>query len=363
MLENIEEEYSAFCKRLDSINQYINLLDSEKNFFKSSLVDEEIQEKDYIIKLIEDIKYNMNSQVIYNAIIISLYSCYENFIDNILIKYLETISNLGIKYEKLPKNILDNQIIQLGNYLSNTNRYKNYDLKYVDVINNLNNCLNGESEYKLNTRILITHSGNLGIDSLKTLFSQIGINNIFEKIKYDKFFEEYYMIENDVADIEELRRIFGSIEEKILFTILFDLVNRRNGIAHSWNEDDRLSIQTIQDKYIKFFSVFGKAIKDIIINEIYNILFDNNLLYEFSTIHQVINNKIVCLNNGNQKITKNDYIYAVSGDNKTKTIKIINIQINRNDVELVEEMNVDIGIEVDGYIKEGYKFYHYNNAL
>ena len=83
MLENIEEEYLAFCKRLDSINQYINLLDSEKNFFKSALVDEEIQEKDYIIKLIEDIKYNMNSQVIYNAIIISLYSCYENFIDNI----------------------------------------------------------------------------------------------------------------------------------------------------------------------------------------------------------------------------------------------------------------------------------------
>ena len=46
-----------------------------------------------------------------------------------------------------------------------------------------------------------------------------------------------------------------------------------------------------------------------------------------------------------------------------KLIIVINIQINRNDVELVEEMNVDIGIEVDGYIKEGYKFYHYNNAL
>lgn len=363
MLDNIEEEYLTFCKRLDSINQYINLLDSEKNFLKSALEDVEIQGKDYIIRIIEDIKANVNSQVIYNAIIISLYSCYENFIDNILIKYLETISSLGIKYEKLPKNIIDNQIVQLGNYLSNSNRYKNYDLQYADVINNLNNCLNGESEYKLNARILITHSGNLGIDSLKTLFNQIGINNIFEKIKQNKSYEDYYMLENEVADVDELKRIFGATEEKILFSILQDLVNRRNSIAHSWNEDDRLSIQTIQEKYIKFFSNFGKAIRDIIINEIYNILYENNLLYEFSTIHRVINNKIVCLNNGNQKITKNDYIYAVTGDNKTKTIKIINIQIDRNDVELVEEIDTDIGIEVDGYIKNGYKFYHYNNAL
>ena len=86
MLEDIKKEYMTFCNRLEAIKEYINLLDSEKNFVTLASCDKELEENEKLANIIQSIKNNTNSQVTYNAIIISLYSCYENFIDCILTK-------------------------------------------------------------------------------------------------------------------------------------------------------------------------------------------------------------------------------------------------------------------------------------
>ncbi len=359
MLEDIDKELITFYNRLDSIKEYINLIETEKELLKIDIESEKSNFKEQFSKIIMSIKNNKNSQVVYNAIIISLYSCYENYIDSILTKYLEKFSVLNIPYKKLPKQILDNHITFVGNFLSNNHRYKNYELEQADVINNLNNCLSNDNEYHLNSRILITHSGNLGIEALNKLFTQVGITNLFGKIKENKEYSNYYGIQNEIKDENEVKRILSNSNDEIIFYILQDLVNRRNGIAHTWNEDERISIETIKEKYIEFFIIFGKSIHDVIISEIYNILYKNKKLFEFKIIHKVIDNKIVCLNNGNQKIILNSYLYVVKTTGKGYAMRIENIQQNNNDIKKTAKNNADIGIKVDGYIKTSDKFFYF----
>lgn len=357
MLEDIEKEYIIFCDRLNAIKEYINLLDSEKNFVTLVFSDKEIKKNEKLTDIIQSIKNNVNSQVTYNAIIISLYSCYENFIDCILIKYLELISQLGIPYDKLPPRILETQQQQIGLFLSNPQRYKNSDFKCVDIIDKFNTCLKENDNYVLNTKLLINHSSNLGLDSLKSVFAQIGISDILKKIKKHDKYINYYMKEKALSDKKETKKILLSIDNSMIFYILQDLVSRRNEIAHSWNEYDRLSIQTLKNEYITFFINIGETIRDVIITEVYSVLYKNNLLNEFKTIHNVYNNNIVCLNNENQMLKKGDYIFVIG--EIPKIVKISNIQINHKDIECVDESNIDVGIKVDGYIKENNKFYYY----
>ena len=360
MLEDIKKEYIIFCDRLNAIKEYINLLDSEKNFVTLTLSDEELKENEKLTDIIQSIKNNVSSQVTYNAIIISLYSCYENFIDSILIKYLELISQLGISYDKLPPKIMETQQYQIGLFLSNPQRYGNLGFKCSEVIENFNDCLKENDNYVLNTKLLITHSSNLGLKSLRDVFNQIGITDSIIKIKKNDNFIKYYMNEKSLNRLEA-EEILLSTDDSMIFYILEDLVNRRNEIAHSWNEFDRLSIQTLKDEYINFFFYIGEAIKNIIITEIYSILFKNNLLDEFTTVHDVYNNEIVCLNNENQIIKNGGYIFCVNGENYQKALEITNIQINNQDIECVTESNKKIGIKVNGYIKINNKFYYYKD--
>lgn len=357
MLEDIKKEYMIFCNRLDAIKEYINLLDSEKNFVVLASCDKELEENKKLTNIIQSIKNNTNSQVTYNAIIISLYSCYENFIDCILTKYLELISQLGISYDKLPSKILETQQYQVGLFLSNPQRYSKVDLKCLEVIEKYNACLKGNDNYELNTRLLLNHSNNLGLEALKNVFAQIGISDILKKIKCTDKFLNYYMKEKSLTDKKETKKILLSTKDSMIFYNLQDLVNRRNEIAHSWNEDDRLSIQSIKNEYITFFLSIGEVIRDIIITEVYFVLYKNDLLNEFKTIHNVFKNSIVCLNNQDQKLKKGDYIFVVS--KSQKIVEISNIQINNADVECVDETNIDVGIKVNSDIKISNKFYYY----
>lgn len=361
MFEDINDELNIFCKRLNSITSYIDLVENEKKLSKLFNQSEEIRNNKELSEVINLINENINSQVVYNAIIISLYSCYENYIDNILTKYLENLSNLNILYSNLPKAIQDNHTRLSGEFLSNLNRYKNYYLNPIDVVNNLSNCLNTNDKYILNKKILIMHPGNLGIEALNGLFSQVGIDNLLLKIKVNKYYKQYYKQENDIEGDEALNRIISSLNFTLAFQCLQDLVNRRNVIAHSWNEDERLNMEIIKEKYIIFFIMIGKAIHSILATELYSILYKNDKLVKFEVVHKVIDNRIVCLNNGNIKIKKGDYIFIKRGNDKYSVSKILNMEINKEKVEKCEDRNRDIGIELDDNINIRNQFFMYVN--
>lgn len=349
IFETLNKQVETFYKRLESITIYINKVEEEKTLIQ---LNKENKIKGLNIKFnkyIDLITIENNSTINYNAIIISLYGCFENFIDNILVDFLEIIATLGIEYDKLKKAILTNHERLVGNFLSNSNRYKNYELTTKEIINRLNSCLNNQQDFKLNSRILITHGGNLNFDTVNNLFNQIGIQNIWHKIKQTKKFKEYYKKTKNILEDESIEELFkNNKNDNLLFNIINDLVERRNSVAHSWEEENRISFEEIKEEYIPFLKVISEVIYRILIEEIYEYLFNNNKLFKIEKIYKLYNNQILCINSGESCINKFDYIYVINSHQK-KLFNIQNMQINNKDVNKCNKQE-DIGILLDDKI-------------
>ena len=216
-----------------------------------------------------------------------------------------------------------------------------------DIISKLNSCLNKEENFKLNNRILITHSGNLTIESINNLFTQVVIRYIWHRIKGTNNFITYYKEKENIIEDEVIEEIFkNNKNDNILFGIIGDLVERRNSVAHSWNEDDRIGNQEIKEKYIPFLKTISKSIYRIIIEEIYGYLCNNNKLVKIEKFYKLCyNNQVLCINSGENNIEKNDFIYIVDRSKKY-LVQIVNIQIDRNNVDKCNEQE-DVGLQLD----------------
>lgn len=359
MFEILSKEVEMLYQRLENITKYIAKNEKEKYLIKKNS-EKEFENKD-IKEYIEYIAEEDKSPINYNAVIISLYGCYENFIDNILINYLEIITSLGIKYENLDKAIIDNHERLVGDFLSNTNRYKNYDLNTKEIISKLNSCLNKEENFKLNNRILISHSGNLNIESINNVFRQVGIRDIWHRIKWTSNFITYYKEKENIVEDEVIKEIFKSNKnDNILFGIIGDLVERRNAVAHSWNEDDRIGNQEIKEKYIPFLKTISKSIYRIILEEIYGYLYNNNKLVKIEKIYKLYDNQILCINSGENNIEKNDFIYIIN-NSKKYLAQIVNMQIDHNNVDKCNEQE-DVGLQLDIKITNVDEIYIFKNS-
>ena len=357
MFEILDKEIEILNERLNSIKKYIIKNELEKRIIETKAL-EEFESID-LIEYRRLITEENKSPINYNAVIISLYGCYENFIDNILIDFLDILAEIGIDYEKLDKSIISNHERLVGNFLSNTNRYKNYDLNTKDIINKLNGCINGESNYKLNSRILINHSGNLNIESINTLFNQIGIKDIWNRVKNTNDFIDFYGLKENIKDRESVKK-FLIKDNDIIFNMINDLVERRNSVAHSWNEDTRVSNEELREKYIPFILIICKAIYRILMEVIYNYLFENNKLIKIQTIHNIYNNRILCINSEENVIYVNDFIYIIRNQKKSLA-KVENIQIDHVNVEKCDEQQ-DIGLKLDTKINGADEIYIYKNG-
>ena len=86
----------------------------------------------------EDITSKLSrSQLSYNAIIISIYGCYESFVDDILYTYIDQIVNQSETFLELPTEIITNNLKLSYEFINSEQRFKNYRLKKEDVIENI----------------------------------------------------------------------------------------------------------------------------------------------------------------------------------------------------------------------------------
>lgn len=94
------------------------------------------------------------------------------------------------RYVNLANEIKQKHIKKSGEFLDDSNRFKNFEINELEVIKNLYSCFE-EEKFSLNKELLLTHSGNLGIDQLIELFNDLGIKNSKAKILGKKKFVEY----------------------------------------------------------------------------------------------------------------------------------------------------------------------------
>lgn len=332
MFDVIELETKKYISRVNQIKEYINFHKTREELILTDCSNPEI------LKYIE-LGKKVNKNLIYNTIVISLYGAYENFIDNVLIAYLDSFQLNGIKYENIPEKIKESNILFSGKKLFDN---KKIDIaEKEDIIINLYSCIMDEREYQLNNKEIISHPFNLSTAILSDLFKQIGINNILQIIKQDDKLIKYYMI-NKSIDYTTAKRIIQSTDN--IFNNIDDIVQRRNIVAHSWEEQDILSLSILNEEYIELFKIFGQIIENALKSNLFETMKNCNMTKVKDNIIQVYNNKIVCLNCGDDILKKNQYV-LIEKNNLFYIGKIINIQNNKINIERSEQ-NMDIGMEI-----------------
>lgn len=351
-----------FEKKLDNISGYIDSLIEEKNIrnlivhsgSEICATNEMCRVKNFHIEK----AVKIDTKIInFNAIIISLYGAFELFIENILISFLKTMNNKVLEYDKLPEVIRNNNIRLSSELILEKHKSKYSDINEEELIINLNNCFTSNSEYKLNYKAFTKHETNLRPQAINDMFIRVDVTNICKLIISSNRFKEYYAKEKEI-EFNNVSSFTSRKKIEEIYSILINLIEYRNKISHGW-VDETEDLENVKEKYIEFIRVIGECVYDVLESRVlqYDILPEN----EIDNIIKVINRKnenILCFNNDNKEIKKGNSILVQTTNNELFETKILNIQVDGNDFDVIEGCNaINIGVMVDKKIKDTYKFY------
>jgi hypothetical protein len=325
-MDYFSDVINQYKKRLDEIEKHIQFISFEKELYN------EIKKYSHMDLHAEQLGNIINSTVQYNSIIVCLYGCFEEFIDEIALEYIGIIDGFCATYDELPQSIRDKHLYKVGEFLSNPQRYKGYELTVSDCIKNIYMSINSSDERTLNTELIIAHAGNLKVEKICDLFKDLGIKDFKSKI--------------------------SGIVSKENLDVLDELVDQRNVISHSWKVEQRFAYEKIKDEIIIVLRTTGEKLKDILLDEVFLFMDGKNMFESFDKPIEVIHNNILCINSKNSHLEKGDSIFFHKNNGEKVRLEILDIQIEKKSVDRVEEENIDIGIKVNKNINKKWDYYY-----
>lgn len=323
---DFEEIINQYIKRLEEIKKHIEFISLQKDLYN------EIKEKSNMELYSSKLGEIINSTVQYNSIIICLYGCFEEFIDSIAAEYIRIINELCTSYKDLPKSLRNKHMIKVGDFLSNPQRYKGYELTVEECIKNIYMSIYSEEERTLNTELLITHGGNLKVDKIYDLFRDLGI--------------------------KDLKTELETKINKVRLKLLDDLIDQRNVISHSWEVDQRFAFIKIKDDIISLLVELGKTLKEILLDKIFLFIEFKEGFECFEKPIKVINNRILCINSKKSHLRIGDSILLCKGNGKKIRVEVLELRVDGVNKSKIEEENIAIGIKVNKNIKENWTYYY-----
>ena len=140
-MNSIRLNRNEFFKNLEDVKIYVKCLEEQKELLKKvnscNIVLPEVD----INKIQQRFEEVLRTPVTYNAVIISLYGCYEAYIDKISNSLLDFFVSKVVKYNDLPEKIKNKHIRKGGEFLSNPQRFRNFEITEQEVIRNLHICI------------------------------------------------------------------------------------------------------------------------------------------------------------------------------------------------------------------------------
>ncbi len=336
--------YKLFNRRLDDIGLFLQKIASKNDVWNSfRLFPLSKEQKELLDYIHSDRVYTIH----YNAVIISLYGCFENYIDSVFSHYLDFVFSKVSSYEELPSSITIKYKAKLGEYLSAQNRFTNIETPLPNIIASYLKILNSDFS-TFDKSFLLMHPGNLKVDKICNFMSEMGIESPQQKIYQDEALKTFFI---DTCGYDEADYELKSKRKSLdLVSYLERLVDQRNCIAHGWVEDNRISMNDIQSYYIPFLKVFADIILRILICKAIEGVDNSNAQLFCDSPIAVYHNKVVCIHIYNQKISRGDYI-IYSTKKGIKCAKIMRIEIDNKPYENVLKDDIDVGLEIDNRIK------------
>jgi hypothetical protein len=137
--------------------------------------------------------------------------------------------------------------------------------------------------------------------------------------------------------------------------VLNDLADLRNDIAHG-TEVTILSPEMLA-AYIKYIDVFGASLCDVLKSEWLRVLLPRKGI-EIGAAIKVIDRRIVCFGEKDRSISVGDILVSKSDSDHFVCGPILQMQVNRTDVERLERVGGEgVGIRVDFRPKGNHQFF------
>lgn len=361
---NLRFYFDEYKRQLAEIRIFIQSVELQKDVISEIEFYEKQGEKKLNLSLqySKIIKQVVETPIQYNAVIISIYGCFEQYIDNVFNEYCLAIYGVIDNYDNLPEKMKEKHIKKLGDFLSNPQRYKNCELTDKQAVKNAVAAFNNPKEgFGNNQKLILSHGSNLKIEQILELANDLGIKNFENSIVSNYLFKSYFF-KREIFNEETYNRLMSN-GSKPMFEMLDRLVEERNNVAHGWVET-RIKLSDIASEYIDYMECLAESILEALIKSIYIIQYENDKMCLLGKPLKVIDHHIICINNQEIVLHKEDCLLAVKGS-KRKILTIKSIQKDGVDIENIEEKNVDIGVgfekRVDLNVDEKYEFYCENN--
>ncbi|MCM3398208.1 HEPN domain-containing protein [Oceanobacillus profundus] len=328
-----------------SLKYYLNeiqyLRSVSNDFLKDADSVPEFDIKNILVSKLKNHRDTRFKQFEYSSIIISMYGNLERYIEDVLAEVLDVYSKNIKAYNDLP------EVIQDNHFKLSAELIKNLDLpKYINkvsvnsIIANMNSCLDND-KYKINIEAFTHHTANFRIETIDNYFSNIGIKGIKVSVQEDIYFKKYCV----------------SIDEEVTsFSILKELTNRRNEIAHGAENIEILDLSILND-YIEYIDQLVLAINTSLIIKMIILLSDDMNLLKLKLLSEkgpiVFGSSVRGCFVKNKKLKKGMKI-LLKNRSEYSIAKIENIRIEEKDVEEYEfkENLTEASIKFDRNLKE-----------
>ncbi len=335
---NIESQYNTSLSKLNDIENYIRQQILVKKISNTLMHCEKIEE---LNKITKDLN---NAHIHYNAIIISLYGIFENYLDETAKAYIESLRGYSKDLCFIGKSFENNYYNKFGEYLSSPQRYTVPMQSRNDVINRISKNIEGKED--LLYEFALRHSGNMTglkvVDFLNNLDMQVTFKIICDCAEM-----------KDQFTPEELIALERKGHDKALQK-LDSLVEARNNVAHGV-ADQIISMDFILHQYIPFIKSLIQAINAIFQKRYVLKLIQHGAYKNLGKIYIVYNNNIACIVDFNYDINVSDIIVCKKGD-IIKKANIVSLQVNNVNYEIIN-FKCDVGIMLDQKIDKDYELY------
>lgn len=154
---------------MDGLQRITAIIDFYKDCYELEELTQwpELNGKKYS-QLPRKVKEVVETPIQYNAVIISIYGCFEQYIDNVFNEYCLAIYGVIDNYDNLPEKMKEKHIKKLGDFLSNPQRYKNCELTDKQAVKNAVAAFNNPKEgFGNNQKLILSHGSNLKIEQMK----------------------------------------------------------------------------------------------------------------------------------------------------------------------------------------------------
>src|ERR1017187_6409034 len=109
--------------------------------------------------------------------ILILYAALERFAEDLISDYLSELTQLGPS-SKLPERLQKEYRNRFGQILVNLDTRRHQKLRLEDLVCAYADCLKGTPAYKLEPRVMVTHSENFRFPILNNLFQSCGLEQL-----------------------------------------------------------------------------------------------------------------------------------------------------------------------------------------